>query len=131
MPSDINGTEIYQTESEEEFIFQKGSIFSNLILADKINRAPAKVESALSETMEERQVSVANSTYKTEPLFMVIATQNPLEQERTYPLPEAQMNRFLMHVTIDYPDDASELLIMRFNREEQHTPEKETEKSAP
>ncbi|MDG1804803.1 AAA family ATPase [Flavicella sp.] len=119
LPSDITGTEIYQPESEEKFIFQKGPIFSNLILADEINRAPAKVQSALLEAMEERQVSVAGTTYSMEKLFMVMATQNPVEQEGTYPLPEAQMDRFLMHVTIDYPDDDSELKIMRLNREEQ------------
>ena len=102
LPSDITGTEIYQPETEEKFIFQKGPIFSNLILADEINRAPAKVQSALLEAMEERQVSVAGSTYKMDPLFMVLATQNPVEQEGTYPLPEAQMDRFLMHVNIDY-----------------------------
>lgn len=123
LPSDITGTEIYQPDSEEKFIFQKGPIFSNLILADEINRAPAKVQSALLEAMEERQVSVAGATYKMEPLFMVMATQNPVEQEGTYPLPEAQMDRFLMHVTIDYPDDVSELAIMRLNREEQKSKE--------
>jgi MoxR-like ATPase len=119
LPSDVTGTEIYQPETKEKFIFQKGPIFSNLILADEINRSPAKVQSALLEAMEERQVSVAGKTYKMEPLFMVLATQNPVEQEGTYPLPEAQMDRFLMHVTIDYPDDQSELEIMRLNREEQ------------
>ena len=119
LPSDVTGTEIYQPESKEKFIFQKGPIFSNLILADEINRSPAKVQSALLEAMEERQVSVAGKTYKMEPLFMVMATQNPVEQEGTYPLPEAQMDRFLMHVMIDYPDDDSELKIMRLNREEQ------------
>lgn len=120
LPSDITGTEIYQPEAEDKFVFQKGPIFSNLILADEINRAPAKVQSALLEAMEERQVSVAGNTYQMERLFMVMATQNPVEQEGTYPLPEAQMDRFLMHVTIDYPTDASELLIMRLNRNE-HT----------
>ena len=119
LPSDITGTEIYQPESQEKFIFQKGPIFNSLILADEINRAPAKVQSALLEAMEERQVSVAGTTYKMEPLFMVMATQNPVEQEGTYPLPEAQMDRFLMHVTIEYPDDNSELEIMRLNRSEQ------------
>lgn len=131
LPSDITGTEIYEPEMEEKFIFQKGPIFSNLILADEINRAPAKVQSALLEAMEERQVSVAGSTYKMEKLFMVMATQNPVEQEGTYPLPEAQMDRFLMHVTIDYPDDNSELLIMRLNREEQHAKTKKREKLDP
>lgn len=119
LPSDITGTEIYQPELEEKFIFQKGPIFSNLILADEINRSPAKVQSALLEAMEERQVSVAGKTYKMEPLFMVMATQNPVEQEGTYPLPEAQMDRFLMHVKIDYPDDQAELEILRLNRSEQ------------
>jgi len=119
LPSDVTGTEIYQPESEEKFVFQKGPIFSNLVLADEINRSPAKVQSALLEAMEERQVSVAGKTYQMEPLFMVMATQNPVEQEGTYPLPEAQMDRFLMHVMIDYPDDVSELGIMRLNRKEQ------------
>ncbi|WP_026969683.1 AAA family ATPase [Algoriphagus terrigena] len=119
LPSDVTGTEIYQPELKEKFVFQQGPIFSNLILADEINRAPAKVQSALLEAMEERQVSVAGKTYKMEPLFMVMATQNPVEQEGTYPLPEAQMDRFLMHVVISYPDDASELAIMRLNRNEQ------------
>jgi len=120
LPSDVTGTEIYQPETEDKFIFQQGPIFSNLILADEINRAPAKVQSALLEAMEERQVSVAGKTYKMDPLFMVMATQNPVEQEGTYPLPEAQMDRFLMHVMIDYPDDHAELEIMRLNRSEQH-----------
>lgn len=128
LPSDVTGTEIYQPETEEKFIFQKGPIFSNLVLADEINRSPAKVQSALLEAMEERQVSVAGKTYPMEPLFMVMATQNPVEQEGTYPLPEAQMDRFLMHVTIGYPDDASELGIMRLNRQEQHKTKKEKTK---
>lgn len=123
LPSDVTGTEIYQPESEEKFIFQQGPVFSNLILADEINRAPAKVQSALLEAMEERQVSVAGKTYRMAPLFMVLATQNPVEQEGTYPLPEAQMDRFLMHVMIDYPDDASELEILRLNRSEQNNTE--------
>ncbi|WKK66657.1 AAA family ATPase [Lutimonas zeaxanthinifaciens] len=131
LPSDITGTEIYQPESKEKFIFQKGPIFSNLILADEINRSPAKVQSALLEAMEERQVSVAGKTYEMDPLFMVLATQNPVEQEGTYPLPEAQMDRFLMHVMIDYPDDDSELEILRLNRAEQFTKEKEAKKLSP
>ena len=131
LPSDITGTEIYQPESKEKFIFQEGPIFSNLILADEINRSPAKVQSALLEAMEERQVSVAGKTYKMDDLFMVMATQNPVEQEGTYPLPEAQMDRFLMHVMIDYPDDASELKIMRLNREEQTSKVKEDKKLSP
>jgi MoxR-like ATPase len=119
LPSDVTGTEIYQPELEEKFLFQPGPIFSNLILADEINRAPAKVQSALLEAMEERQVTVSGKTYPMDPLFMVMATQNPVEQEGTYPLPEAQMDRFLMHVMIDYPDDQSELAILRLNRQEQ------------
>ncbi|MGY0393385.1 AAA family ATPase [Bizionia sp. KMM 8389] len=118
LPSDITGTEIYQPTEEEKFQFQKGPIFSNLVLADEINRAPAKVQSALLEAMEERQVTVSGSTYKMANLFMVMATQNPIEQEGTYPLPEAQMDRFIMHVVIDYPDDASELGILRLNKQE-------------
>ncbi len=118
LPSDITGTEIYIPDEKEKFIFQKGPIFSNLILADEINRAPAKVQSALLEAMEERQVTVAGSTYKMEDLFMVMATQNPIEQEGTYPLPEAQMDRFLIHTIIDYPDDNAELEIMRLNKRE-------------
>ncbi|UXP31928.1 MoxR family ATPase [Reichenbachiella agarivorans] len=125
LPSDITGTEIYQPELEEKFVFQRGPIFSNLILADEINRAPAKVQSALLEAMEERQVSVAGQTYPMDSLFMVMATQNPVEQEGTYPLPEAQMDRFLMHVIISYPDDASELTILRLNRQEQTASKKE------
>jgi MoxR-like ATPase len=131
LPSDISGTEIYQPELEEKFVFQQGPIFSNLILADEINRSPAKVQSALLEAMEERQVSVAGKTYKMAELFMVMATQNPVEQEGTYPLPEAQMDRFLMHVMIDYPDDASELAILRLNREEQTGSSAKSEKLSP
>ncbi|UZD21836.1 MoxR family ATPase [Algoriphagus halophytocola] len=127
LPSDVTGTEIYQPELQEKFVFQQGPIFSNLILADEINRAPAKVQAALLEAMEERQVSVAGKTYKMDPLFMVMATQNPVEQEGTYPLPEAQMDRFLMHVIISYPDDASELAILRLNREEQIKSERKEE----
>lgn len=118
LPSDITGTEIYLPNEKEKFVFQKGPIFSNLILADEINRAPAKVQSALLEAMEERQVTVSGKTYKMENLFMVMATQNPIEQEGTYPLPEAQMDRFLVHTIISYPDDDSELEIMRLNKRE-------------
>jgi MoxR-like ATPase len=119
LPSDITGTEIYQPEATDKFLFQPGPIFSNLVLADEINRAPAKVQSALLEAMEERQVSVAGKTYQMDKLFMVMATQNPVEQEGTYPLPEAQMDRFMLHVVIDYPDDDAELAILRLNRAEQ------------
>jgi MoxR-like ATPase len=119
LPSDITGSEIYLGEqAEERFVFQPGPIFSNLVLADEINRAPAKVQAALLEAMEERQVTVAGKTHYMPDLFMVLATQNPIEQEGTYPLPEAQMDRFLMHVYIDYPSDASELEIMRLVRGE-------------
>jgi MoxR-like ATPase len=118
LPSDVTGTEIYVPNEKEKFVFQKGPIFSNLILADEINRAPAKVQSALLEAMEERQVTVSGKTYKMENLFMVLATQNPIEQEGTYPLPEAQMDRFLIHTIIGYPDDNAELEIMRLNKSE-------------
>ncbi len=118
LPSDVTGTEIYQPESKEKFVFQPGPIFSNLVLADEINRAPAKVQSALLEAMEERQVSVAGKTYKMEPLFMVLATQNPVEQEGTYPLPEAQLDRFVMKIEIDYPSAAEEAKIVELVRNE-------------
>ena len=119
LPSDITGSEIYLgEEAEERFVFQPGPVFANIVLADEVNRAPAKVQAALLEAMEERQITVAKNTHKLPPLFMVMATQNPIEQEGTYPLPEAQMDRFLMHVYIDYPDDASELMIVRLVRDE-------------
>lgn len=118
LPSDVTGTEIYQPDAQEKFIFQPGPIFSNLVLADEINRAPAKVQAALLEAMEERQVSVAGKTHPMEKLFMVLATQNPIEQEGTYPLPEAQLDRFVMKVEIAYPDAGDEGKIMRLNREE-------------
>jgi MoxR-like ATPase len=120
LPSDVTGGEIYHTDPKGEgsFEFRKGPIFGNLILADEINRAPAKVQSALLEAMEERQVTVSGKRYAMPDLFMVLATQNPIEQEGTYPLPEAQMDRFLMHVTIDYPSDANEEKIMRLVRNE-------------
>jgi len=118
LPSDVTGTEIYRAE-EGEFHFQRGPIFHNLVLADEINRAPAKVQSALLEAMAERQVSVGKETFQLDDLFLVMATQNPIEQEGTYPLPEAQLDRFLMHVRIDYPDQASELEILRLARREQ------------
>ena len=119
LPSDITGSEMYLGEdSKERFVFQPGPIFGNLILADEINRAPAKVQSALLEAMEERQVTVAGTTHRMPDLFMVLATQNPVEQEGTYPLPEAQMDRFLMHILIDYPDADSELEVIRLVRGE-------------
>lgn len=112
LPSDITGTEIYQPELEHPFVFNQGPIFANLVLADEINRAPAKVQAALLEAMEERQVTVAGKTYKMEELFMVMATQNPVEQEGTYPLPEAQMDRFLMKIEMGYPSDEAEIKIL-------------------
>jgi MoxR-like ATPase len=119
LPSDVTGAEIYvQTEKGGQFQFQQGPIFANLVLADEINRAPAKVQSALLEAMEERQVTVAGKTYKMPDLFMVLATENPIEQEGTYPLPEAQLDRFLMHVVITYPDEATEGRIIEINRAE-------------
>ena len=117
LPADITGSEIYRAQSGE-FVFQKGPIFNNLVLADEINRAPAKVQSALLEAMAERQVSVAGSTYPLDDLFLVMATQNPIEQEGTYPLPEAQLDRFLMHVRVDYPDAQAETDILRLARGE-------------
>jgi MoxR-like ATPase len=119
LPSDVTGTEVYhQAGGEAEFRFEAGPIFANIVLADEINRAPAKVQAALLEAMEERQVTVAGTTHKLPPLFMVMATQNPVEQEGTYPLPEAQMDRFLMHVYIDYTDEASEVEIIQLVRNE-------------
>jgi MoxR-like ATPase len=120
LPSDITGTEIYVSDgSKSEFKFQPGPIFNNLILADEINRSPAKVQAALLEAMEERQITVAGKTYPLPKPFMVMATQNPVEQEGTYPLPEAQMDRFLMHVTIDYPSDADEVSVLKLVRSEE------------
>lgn len=120
LPSDITGSEIYYTaEGKGEFRFQSGPVFNNLVLADEINRAPAKVQAALLEAMEERQVTVAGTTHPLPPLFLVMATQNPIEQEGTYPLPEAQLDRFLMHVYVDYPAEASERDIMRLVRDEE------------
>jgi len=119
LPSDITGTEVYYSvDGKGEFRFQKGPIFNNLILADEINRAPAKVQAALLEAMEERQVTIAGTTHPLPRLFLVLATQNPIEQEGTYPLPEAQLDRFLLHVAIGHPDDATELAILRLVRDE-------------
>ena len=133
LPSDVTGTEIYIQKSAGEgaFEFRPGPIFSNLILADEINRAPAKVQSALLEAMEEKQVTVGGTSYKMEPLFMVLATQNPIEQEGTYPLPEAQMDRFLMHVVMSYPSEASEIEVLRLVRGEQQTASNHAESPAP
>jgi len=131
LPSDVTGGEIYRTNQtgSSSFEFRKGPIFGNLVLADEINRAPAKVQSALLEAMEERQVTVSGTRYALPELFMVLATQNPIEQEGTYPLPEAQMDRFLMHVRITYPTDADETKVLRLVRaEDAGTKEKEQER---
>ena len=119
LPSDITGTEIYTGEGAGgKFVFQQGPVFGNLILADEINRAPAKAQAALLEAMEERQVTVAGTTHKLPELFLVLATQNPIEQEGTYPLPEAQMDRFLLHVFVGYSNDDDERKILRLVRGE-------------
>lgn len=119
LPSDVTGTEVYQEVNGKPVLtFQKGPIFNNLLLADEINRSPAKVQAALLEAMEERQITVAGKTYKLPDLFMVLATQNPIEQEGTYPLPEAQMDRFIMKINLEYPDDAAEAQIVRLVRAE-------------
>ncbi|MFT7568147.1 MAG: MoxR-like ATPase, partial [Pseudoalteromonas distincta] len=117
LPADVTGTDIYRQQTSE-FVFEKGPLFHNLILADEINRAPAKVQSALLEAMAERQVTVGKNTYPLSELFLVMATQNPLEQEGTYPLPEAQLDRFLLHLSIDYPGAEHELDILRLTRGE-------------
>lgn len=123
LPADLTGTDIYRPETGE-FVFQKGPLFHNLVLADEINRAPAKVQSALLEAMAEHQITVGSKTYKLPELFLVMATQNPLEQEGTYPLPEAQLDRFLMHVSIDYPGADTELAILQLTRGEALNTEK-------
>jgi len=120
LPSDVTGTEVYQEVNGKPVLtFQQGPIFNNLLLADEINRSPAKVQAALLEAMEERQITVAGKTYKLPELFMVLATQNPIEQEGTYPLPEAQMDRFIMKINLDYPDDAAEAEIIKLVRSEE------------
>jgi MoxR-like ATPase len=117
LPADLTGTDIYRPQ-DGSFVFQKGPLFHNLVLADEINRAPAKVQSALLEAMAERQITVGSTTYELPRLFLVMATQNPIEQEGTYPLPEAQLDRFLMHVNIGYPDADEERGILHLNRAE-------------
>ena len=120
LPSDITGSEVLYTESgQPSFRFEAGPIFANIVLADEINRAPAKVQAALLEAMEERQVTVAGTTHKLPDLFIVMATQNPIEQEGTYPLPEAQMDRFLLHVYIDYGTKDAEAKVIRLVRGEE------------
>ena len=117
LPADLTGTDIYRPQ-DGTFEFREGPLFHNLILADEINRAPAKVQSALLEAMEERQITVGENSYKLPNLFMVMATQNPIEQEGTYPLPEAQLDRFLMHVQVGYPSVEDERKILILNRDE-------------
>ena len=117
LPADLTGSDIYRPE-EGSFRFQRGPLFHNLILADEINRAPAKVQSALLEAMAERQISVGGTSYVLPQLFLVMATQNPIEQEGTYPLPEAQLDRFMLHTEVDYPDRATTLKIMKLARRE-------------
>lgn len=122
LPADLTGTEIYRPQ-DGSFKFQRGPLFHNLVLADEINRAPAKVQSALLEAMAERQITVASTTYPLPELFLVMATQNPIEQEGTYPLPEAQLDRFLLHVFVDYPDADAEKEILALTRNEAKTKE--------
>jgi len=117
LPADLTGTEIYRPQ-QGTFEFQKGPLFHNLVLADEINRSPAKVQAALLEAMAERQITVGSTTYPLPKLFMVMATQNPIEQEGTYPLPEAQLDRFLLHVSIDYPEAEHEKDILHLARRE-------------
>jgi MoxR-like ATPase len=128
LPSDVTGTEVYQeVDGKPMLTFQKGPVFNNLLLADEINRSPAKVQAALLEAMEERQITVAGTTHKLPKLFMVLATQNPVEQEGTYPLPEAQMDRFIMKINLEYPDDEAEAQIIRLVRGEEIGSEQKTE----
>lgn len=129
LPSDVTGTDVYiQAEGKGQFRFEPGPIFANIVLADEINRAPAKVQAALLEAMEERQVTVGSTSHKMPPLFIVFATQNPIEQEGTYALPEAQMDRFLMHVRVAYPTVEDEVNIIGLVRgEEQATSRSSTE----
>jgi MoxR-like ATPase len=117
LPGDLTGTDVYHPE-DGSFVFQPGPLFHPLVLADEINRAPAKVQSALLEAMAERQITIGGTTYPLPELFLVMATQNPIEQEGTYPLPEAQLDRFLMYVTIDYPDASVEHNILMLARRE-------------
>jgi MoxR-like ATPase len=130
LPADLTGTEIYRPQ-QGSFEFQTGPLFHNLILADEINRAPAKVQAALLEAMAERQITVGKATYPLPPLFMVMATQNPIEQEGTYPLPEAQLDRFLLHVKIDYPDAVHEQAILHLARNEARGGQQTTVQTTP
>ncbi len=130
LPADLTGTEIFRPQ-DGSFKFQQGPLFHNLVLADEINRAPAKVQSALLEAMAERQITVGSVTYPLPPLFLVMATQNPLEQEGTYPLPEAQLDRFLMHVNIDYPNIEAEKIILELARAEARSDYQASSTNAP
>jgi MoxR-like ATPase len=117
LPADLTGTDVFRPQAGS-FEFERGPLFHNIVLADEINRAPAKVQSALLEAMAERQITVGRSTWRLPDLFLVMATQNPIEQEGTFALPEAQLDRFVMHVTIGYPDAAAELAILQLAREQ-------------
>jgi len=131
LPSDVTGSDVYhQSEDGPVFRFSPGPLFANLVLADEINRAPAKVQSALLEAMEERQVTVSGKTHPMPDLFMVLATQNPIEQEGTYPLPEAQLDRFIMKVLIDYPSVDDEVEVIRLVRSEEQAAQEQGGKSA-
>ena len=125
LPADLIGTMIY-SQKKEEFLVKKGPIFTNFVLADEINRSPAKVQSALLEAMQERQVTIGGTTFRFDEPFLVLATQNPIEHEGTYPLPEAQLDRFLLHVVLDYPSAEDELVILQKDREQHYGEDKET-----
>jgi len=127
LPADLTGTDIYRPQ-EGDFTFQPGPLFHNLVLADEINRSPAKVQAALLEAMGERQITVGATSYKLPELFLVMATQNPIEQEGTYPLPEAQLDRFLLHVKIDFPNAEAEKLILQLTRNEAKKQQQEATK---
>ncbi|PID72116.1 MAG: AAA family ATPase [Desulfobulbus propionicus] len=129
LPADLTGTEVFRPE-DGSFSFQKGPLFNNLVLADEINRAPAKVQSALLEAMEERQITVGKTSYRLDDPFLVMATQNPIEQEGTYPLPEAQLDRFLLHVRVDYPGLEAERQIIKMAREEAKAKDQQTGQAA-
>jgi MoxR-like ATPase len=130
LPADLTGTDVFRPQSAT-FEFERGPLFHNIVLADEINRAPAKVQSALLEAMAEQQITVGRSTWRLPDLFMVMATQNPIEQEGTFALPEAQLDRFIMHVTIGYPDAAAELAILRLAREQASKPAHASAAAAP
>ena len=130
LPADLTGTEIYRPQ-DGSFVFQQGPLFHNLVLADEVNRAPAKVQSALLEAMAERQITIGRVSYALPELFMVMATQNPLEHEGTYPLPEAQLDRFLLHINIEYPDHAAEKRILQLARTEAASTNRDGVSAAP